>query len=73
VRYPSPGQQAAQPFSRLSALLLGSCSLRGWSAVDALDAFPALRELRLSGNPLLEGAKSGGRFEVGGGWPGCGR
>jgi Leucine-rich repeat (LRR) protein len=70
VRYPGQaGQagagQAGQPFAQLSALLLGSCVLRSWGALDALDAFPALRELRLSGNPLLEGAKSGGRFEVG--------
>jgi hypothetical protein len=32
--------------------------------VDELDKLPRLRELRLSGNPLVEEAKSGGRFEV---------
>jgi hypothetical protein len=62
------GQQQQQPrhaFAQLHALLLGSCQLRSWSSVDQLDLFPSLQELRISGNPLLEGAKSGGRFEVG--------
>lgn len=56
---------AAVPFGCLSALFLGGCQLSGWANVDQLDRFPApLRELRLSGNPLLQGAKAGGRFEV---------
>lgn len=32
--------------------------------VDQLDRLPRLQELRLTGNPLLEQSKTGGRFEV---------
>lgn len=35
-----------------------------WASVDELGRFPLLHELRLTGNPLLESAKAGGRFEV---------
>jgi hypothetical protein len=54
-------------FPALEALLLGGCQIASWADVNQLDRFPALRELRLSGNPLVAGAKSGGRFEVRGG------
>lgn len=66
-------QQQAQleeqrPFARLQGLLLADCRLSSWSDVDQLDRFPALRELRLSGNPLFSaegcGAGGGRRFEV---------
>lgn len=55
---------AAAAFPALEALLLGSCRIASWRDVDELDKFPELRELRLSGNPLVADAKSGGRFEV---------
>uniref|UniRef100_A0A061RZB9 Tubulin-specific chaperone e-like n=1 Tax=Tetraselmis sp. GSL018 TaxID=582737 RepID=A0A061RZB9_9CHLO len=48
----------------LKAITLGRNRIGSWSSIDALDRFPSLGELRLSGNPLLEGARSGGRFEV---------
>lgn len=56
---------SAAAFSSLEALFLGQCQLSRWQHVDELDKFPALKELRLSGNPVLANAKSGGRFEVG--------
>jgi hypothetical protein len=55
---------AGAPFSSLQALLLGNCRLSDWSAIDELNRFPALRELRVSGNPLLAATRGGGRFEV---------
>lgn len=62
-------QQQVPCFARLEALLLGNCQLSSWGDVDCLNHFPALRELRLSGNPLFasEGAAAGAgrRFEVG--------
>jgi hypothetical protein len=60
----APPPQAGAAFPALEALLLGGCRIGSWADVDQLDCFPALRELRLSGNPLVAGAKSGGRFEV---------
>jgi Leucine-rich repeat (LRR) protein len=61
-------QQQQAPFARLQALLLGDCRISSWADVDQLDRFPALRELRLSGNPLFSaegcGAGGGRRFEV---------
>ncbi|GLC39842.1 hypothetical protein PLESTB_001293600 [Pleodorina starrii] len=51
-------------FPRLSAVLLGGCGVAEWGSVDQLDRFPELRELRLSGNPVLALSKTGGRFEV---------
>jgi len=64
------GQEAAAAvsgpaFPALEALLLGGCKIASWRDVDEINKFPALRELRLSGNPLVADAKSGGRFEVG--------
>lgn len=57
---------AAFCFGHLQALYLANCRLAVWSDVDALDAgLPGLKELRLSGNPLLATAKGGGRYEVG--------
>lgn len=64
----SSGQeQAQQPvaFAALQRLYLASCRLSSWSDVDALNRFPVLRELRLTGNPVLATAKGGGRYEVG--------
>ncbi len=62
------GQGAAEqeqaPFPKLEALYLASCQLGAWPDVDAINRLPALRDLRLTGNPLLAMAKGGGRFEV---------
>lgn len=58
-------------FESLQALYLAGCGLGSWSDVDALNALPALCELRVTGNPVLQLSKSGGRFEVGAiGWLG---
>ncbi len=54
----------APAFAALRALLLGDNALAAWADVQALDAWPALSELRLSGNPVLRGAAGGGRYEV---------
>lgn len=51
-------------FQRLRALLLGNNALAGWADVQALDAFAALADVRLSGNPVLRNAPGGGRYEV---------
>lgn len=60
-----PESNGGRPaFAALQALLLGCCQLSQWRVVCDLDRFPALHELRINGNPLLHGAKSGGRFEV---------
>lgn len=50
-------------WARLGSLFLASNSLSSWASVDALDAFPALIELRVSGNPVVEGGAPT-RFEV---------
>ncbi|GIL78416.1 hypothetical protein Vretimale_16995 [Volvox reticuliferus] len=51
-------------FPRLSSLLLGGCGISQWGSVDQLDRFPELREVRLTGNPVLTSSRGGGRFEV---------
>lgn len=56
-----PGPQCTQ------ALFLGGCALDSWADVDQLDRFPALTEVRLTGNVLMQRHKTGGRFEVRGG------
>ena len=45
----------AGQLSRLESLQLAGNRLPSWECVNCLDAFPALRDLRLSGNPCLEG------------------
>ena len=42
-------------FASLQALQLGSNRIAAWEQVCRLDALPALRELRLSGNPCIAG------------------
>ena len=51
-------------FPNLATLWLGSNCIHGWQSVDALSALPALHELRLSGNPVMEGPKGEARSEV---------
>lgn len=63
-------QPPPQPFQHLAALFLGNARISSWASVDQLALFPSLAELRLSGNPVTEDAKSGGRFEVCGGLAG---
>ncbi|KAG2428537.1 hypothetical protein HYH02_014341 [Chlamydomonas schloesseri] len=57
-------QTPSPPFAALAALYLGGCGIADWASVNELDRFPALKELRLSGNPVLQTSKTGGRFEV---------
>ncbi|KAI8467428.1 MAG: hypothetical protein J3K34DRAFT_523747 [Monoraphidium minutum] len=59
-----PGAAGPAAFAALEALLLGGCRVGSWRDVDELDGLPRLRELRLSGNPLVDDAKGGGRFEI---------
>lgn len=55
---------AGAGFARLQSLNLGGNQITQWASVDALDVFPALSELRLSGNPLLPATAADARFEV---------
>lgn len=47
----------------LDCLLLGNNKLDSWQSIDALASFGRLKELRLSGNPLISSSKEE-RFEV---------
>lgn len=57
VSYPGAGSADGE-FSALKTLILGGNKLDAWESVDALARFPALEELRLSGNPLFGGSGS---------------
>ena len=48
----------------LQTLLLRDNQISDWACIDALNAFPDLRDLRLSGNPILEGQNANCRYEV---------
>lgn len=54
----------AGAFPALASLFLAGCALESWSSVDALSTLAALRDLRLTGNPVLGKSRTGGRFEV---------
>mmetsp|Transcript_20879 Transcript_20879/g.37335 ORF Transcript_20879/g.37335 Transcript_20879/m.37335 type:complete len:593 (-) Transcript_20879:688-2466(-) len=56
--------EASQVLGSLECLLLGNCQIQRWSDVDCLAVLRNLRDLRLSGNPVLSKAPSGGRFQV---------
>ncbi|GAX83880.1 hypothetical protein CEUSTIGMA_g11305.t1 [Chlamydomonas eustigma] len=60
----SSASRLKEPFPCLECLLLGKCNLSDWMHVDQLGLFPVLKELRITGNPVLALSKSGGRFEV---------
>ena len=60
----APRGEGSFCLAALRALLVPENCLGAWSAVDALDAFPVLEEVRLSGNPVLEGSDHGGRHVV---------
>ena len=51
-------------FGKLRTLLLRDNQLSTWADVDSLNRLPNLADLRLSGNPILNDARGGGRFEV---------
>ena len=51
-------------FPHLATLWLGNNHISGWDSVDALSGLEALQELRLSGNPLVQGAEREARPEV---------
>lgn len=57
----SGGQEQQQgqcpAFAHLQALLLADCGISSWRDVDELGLFPALRELRVSDNPLFQGGQ----------------
>ena len=52
----------SRAFSALKTLLLGDNALSAWSSVDALNAFPKLEDVRLSGNPFASASSS--RHEI---------
>jgi len=43
---------------------VGNNSINTWESVDSLAALTAVQELRLSGNPVLQGPMGETRFEV---------
>lgn len=51
-------------FQKLQTLLLRDNQLSTWADVDSLNRLPNLADLRLTGNPILNDARGGGRFEV---------
>ena len=50
------------PFERLRALLLADNAIDNWDSVDALNDFPSVAEVRLTGNPVTESAAT--RHEI---------
>eukprot|EP00887_Chlorella_sp_A99_P001094 scaffold14.g1094.t1 len=55
---------APRSFAALTSLLLGGNALSSWASVDAIDAFPALTEARLSDNPLCAADPGRARYET---------
>eukprot|EP01026_Neomeris_dumetosa_P040518 TRINITY_DN3345_c0_g1_i1.p1 TRINITY_DN3345_c0_g1~~TRINITY_DN3345_c0_g1_i1.p1 ORF type:complete len:593 (-),score=67.57 TRINITY_DN3345_c0_g1_i1:156-1832(-) len=53
-----------EQFKHLSCLLLGDCMITSWHCINQLSAFPSLKRLRHSRNPVLNTVKGGGRFET---------
>lgn len=65
VAYPFhliPEGAATRPFACLNALLLANNAVDGWDSVDALNDFPQLAEVRLTGNPVTASAAT--RHEI---------
>jgi hypothetical protein len=52
-------------FQHLQTILLRDNILSSWGDVDSLNRLISLTDLRLSGNPILNDARGGGRYEVG--------
>ena len=51
-------------FARLQSLNLGDNRICNWASVDALAGFPALADVRLTGNPVVPQAEADARYEV---------
>lgn len=51
-------------FQQLRTVLLRDNFLKSWSDVDSLNRLKHLTDLRLTGNPVLNDARGGGRYEV---------
>ena len=49
---------------QLATLWLGNNRISDWESVDALSGLKALQELRLTGNPVAQGAEGEARAEV---------
>ena len=64
VRYPAhvAKPEGPVPFERLRALLLADNAIDDWDSVDALNDFPSVAEVRLTGNPVTESAAT--RHEI---------
>ena len=65
VRYPRTHvakPRGPVPFERLRALLLADNAIDDWDSVDALNDFPSIAEVRLTGNPVTESAAT--RHEI---------
>lgn len=56
------GAPARIPFATLTGLLLADNAVHEWESVDVLNDFPALAEVRLTGNPVTESATT--RHEI---------
>eukprot|EP00884_Botryococcus_braunii_P020395 jgi/Botrbrau1/7039/Bobra.0165s0062.1 len=68
IQYPSikgsEHMEGRHAFERLETLLLGDNLISTWDSVDELDKFPRLKDVRLTGNALLQSGPSGARFQV---------
>ena len=51
-------------FQQLRTVLLRDNFLKSWSDVNSLNRLKSLTDLRLTGNPILNDARGGGRYEV---------
>lgn len=51
-------------FNGLQTMLLRDNQLSSWGDVDSLNRLVALTDLRLTGNPIVNDARGGGRYEV---------
>lgn len=58
------GLESRRAFERLETLLLGDNHISTWESVDELNKFPQLKDVRLTGNPLLQSEPGGLRFQV---------
>ena len=62
VCYPETHAGGPVPFEQLKALLFADNAVDEWDSVDALNDFPSLAEVRLTGNPVTESAAT--RHEI---------
>lgn len=59
-----PNAAGTDAFPHLHTILLRDNKLSSWGDVDSLNRLTALTDLRLTGNPILNDAHGGGRYEV---------